>query len=30
MTAGLGPQWDQVGLVIFLLISVLLIITHDD
>lgn len=30
MTAGLGTQWDQVGLVIFMLISVLLIITYDD
>jgi hypothetical protein len=30
MTAGLGTQWDQVGLIIFMLIAMLLIVTHDD
>jgi len=30
MTAGMGTQWDQVGLVIFMLIAMLLIVTHDD
>ncbi len=30
MTAGLGTQWDEVGLIIFMLIAMLLIVTHDD
>ena len=30
MTAGLGQQWDQVGLIIFMLIAMLLIISRED
>ena len=30
MTAGLGKQWDEVGLIIFMLIAMLLMVTHDD
>jgi hypothetical protein len=30
MTASLGKQWDEVGLIIFMLITMLLIVTHDD
>ena len=30
MTAGLGKQWDEVGLIIFMLIAMLLIISRED
>jgi hypothetical protein len=30
MTAGMGTQWDQVGLIIFMLIAMLLIISRED
>lgn len=30
LTHGLGKEWDEVGMIIFVLITMLLIVTKDD